>query len=196
MFYQALIVTLRILTFRAGPQDFPYAQQPALTYVCVAFAVLANAAVARLVAPWSAALALGVVVVAALWLYTRLALRMRGLDNRLQQTFNSLLTTSSVLTLALWPPAARLVPAMQQMLEQLAKNPDAMQHPESLPQMNGSLVLLIYLILFWQFAVTVNIFRHATDTRPLGGVLIALLCVFNVLLFEVVASPLIQWFGG
>src|SRR5579884_2293309 len=196
MLNQALIVTLRILAFRAGPQDFPYAQQPSLTYGCVAFAVLANAVVARLVAPWSAALALGVVVVAALWLYTRFALRLRGFENRLQQTCNGLLTTSSVLTLALWPPASRLVPAMQQMLEQLSKNPELMEHPERLPPMNGSLVLLIYAILFWQFAVTVNIFRHATDTRPLGGVLIALLCVFNVLMFELVASPLIQWLGG
>ncbi|MDE2150053.1 MAG: hypothetical protein KGJ55_09545 [Gammaproteobacteria bacterium] len=196
MFGTLLTTTVRLLLFRAGPQDFPYSGAPPLIWGCVAFGILSNAVVAHLVAPWPAALALGAVVIAALWLFTRVTLRLRGFDNRVQQTFNALVMTSSVLTLALWLPATKLMPVMQKILEKLSKNPHLLQQPEALPQMDGNLVLAMYLLLIWQFAVTANIFRHATDSRPLGGVMIALLCVISVLLFQLLSGPLIQLFGG
>lgn len=187
-----LNATVRILLFRAGPQDFPYSTTPGLTWGCVAFGVLSNAIVANLVTTWPAAVALGSVVVGALWMYTRMILYMRGFHNRLQQTFNSLVVTSSVLTLALRLPAAGVLPTVQRALEMLSKNPHLMQQPDTLPQVNGGLVMLMYALLIWQFAVTANIFRHATDSRPIGGVFTAILCVISVLLLQLLAGPLIQ----
>ncbi|MBL6750656.1 MAG: hypothetical protein ISP90_09040 [Nevskia sp.] len=192
MFTQALSITFRILGFRAGPEDFPYDASARLTYACVALGVLASAALAALELTVPGALLLGVATVGALGLYTRVVLRARKLENRIQQTFNALLATSSMLSLALIFPLQQMLPALNVFAERLKTHPELLQDPNSAPLLPMHLVLLAMVLLVWQFAVTAHILRRAANLRMAGGIFLALLCVLTVLCFKVFFSALVQ----
>jgi hypothetical protein len=118
MFSQAFATTLRMLLFRAGPQDFPFAA--ALTPALLVLATVANTLLFSQVLPLSMALGIALAMVGAMALVTRSILRLRNAANRFQQTFNSLLATTAVLTLALLPPFIQVAPQLLQLAKQSA----------------------------------------------------------------------------
>jgi len=184
MLTQAATVTLRILLFRAGPQDFPHA--PALVAWLPVAATVAYFALFRVALPTGFALVLAAVSVGALALVTHSLLSARRVVNRFQQTFHALLATGIVLTLASIPPMAALAPALQQ----IAQNPELLQQPGAV-QVSPAASLLLNLLNLWNFAVYAHIFRHAANTRLWIGVLIALFVVFSVLMLSLVAAQLL-----
>lgn len=183
MLKEAASVTLRILSFRAGPQDFPHS--PALVLP------LPLAAIAAYVVLFSVALAPGISLllsalsVGTLALVTHSLLSARRAVNRFQQTFHALLATGIVLTLASVPPMMALAPA----LKQIAANPELLQQPGAVEAPPLASLLLNGLNL-WNFAVYAHIFRHAAGTRLLTGVLIAVFVVFTVLLLSLFLAQL------
>lgn len=183
MLKEAASVTLRILLFRAGPQDFPHS--PALVLP------LPLAAVAAYVVLFSMALAPGISLllsalsIGALALVTHSLLSARRVVSRFQQTFHALLATGIVLTLASVPAMMALAPA----LKQIAANPELLQQPGAV-QAPPLASLLLNGLNLWTFAVYAHIFRHATGTRMLTGVLIALFVVFSMLLLSLFFAQL------
>jgi hypothetical protein len=183
MYAQALLVTLRMLVFRNGPQDFPYAA--GLTPVLAALAVAVNSLVFSRVLPPPMAVGMAVALVVAIAFVTRVVLRLRKLENRFQQTFNALLATSAVLTLALLPPIAQVAP---QILE-LARHPELLNKPDAVPLAAGP-VFMMNLLNFWNFAVTGHIFRHAANVSLWVGLLLAFIAGGIMLFVGVVGGTL------
>jgi hypothetical protein len=183
MFSQAFATTLRMLLFRAGPQDFPFAA--ALTPALLVLATVANTLLFSQVLPLSMALGIALAMVGAMALVTRSILRLRNAANRFQQTFNSLLATTAVLTLALLPPFIQVAPQ----LLQLAKHPELLSNPQAvaLPPLP---VFLMNLLNFWNFAVTAHIFRHAANVNLWTGLLIALIAAGIMLFIGVVGGTI------
>jgi hypothetical protein len=184
MLNQLSAVTLRLLLFRAGPQDFPYS--PALALWMPAAAIAAYFILFRTVLPTGAALVLASVSVAALSFVTHALLSARRVANRFQQTYHALLATSIVLTLASVPPMTALAPA----LRQIAQNPDLLQQP-GIADASPAASLLVNALNLWNFFVSAHIFRHAVDARLWTGVLIAVFVVFSVLLLSVVFTQML-----
>lgn len=178
-------VTLRILLFRAGPQDLPYA--PALTRLLIPFALMVNFALASLTLPPGLAAVSGGMAVFGLSVATRSLLRLRHLENRYTQSFQALLLTSSLLALAFIAPMSQLMPEILK----LAQNPQLLeQSPESLNLPAGP-VMLFDLLLIWNFAVSAHIYRQAADLKLASGVLIALLISFSLLMFVGFSTSLV-----
>jgi len=211
MLTQAFWTSLRILAFRAGPEDFPYDTGKRLSTACIAFGVVVNAVLAAvagqmgvlmkmLTAPppvWGD-IVLGVATVAAMGFFTRVALRARQFESRFQQTFNALLGTSSITTLLMVLPLRQLLPFLpvaQELSKKLALNPDLMNDPVAMSALPGWTILLSLLLpalLLWQFAVTAFVYRRAANTRMGGGIFIALLCALSVLCFKDIFSLLLN----
>lgn len=167
MFNEVLRVTLRILLFRAGPQDLPYAK--VLTPLIAGLAVLAEFAQYRLTLPTVAALAHGAISIATLAGFTYLVLQSRGLLNRAQQTIHALFLTGSAMTVVLLPPLSALAPHMLR----IAQNPE-LARTEPLPP--GPAFLLMILTV-WGFMVGAHIYRHALNASLAVGAAVALLAV-------------------
>ncbi|MGH8504566.1 MAG: hypothetical protein ACRETM_01210 [Stenotrophobium sp.] len=190
MFAQTLEATVRILFLRAGPQDFPYAS--GLTPALVALAVLANGLVFSRVLPPPMALGIALAMVAALAMVTRSILRMRDVLNRFQQTFNALLATTAVLTLALLPGFTQMAP---QILE-LAKHPELLEKPDAV-HISGIAVFFMNLINFWNFIVTAHIFRHAANVNLWVGIVIAFVAAGVMLFVGMIGGSITSvLFGG
>lgn len=183
MFTEALNATVRILFFRAGPQDFPYASK--LRPLLLLLAVLTNAFMFSQVLPPAMAIGIAVAMIGGMALVLRWTLRLRNLGNRFQQSFDSLLATTTLLTLALLPPFMQLAP---QLLE-LTKHPETLQNAEAvkLPAMP---VLLMNMLNFWNFAVTAHIFRHAANVNLWVGFLIAFVAASIMLFIGVVGGTI------
>jgi len=184
MFAQVLAVTLRILGFRAGPQDFPF--EPRLTTPLMLFAGLANFLVFAQVLPVASALAMAAAMIGGTALVTRSVLRARDLASRFNQTFNALLATAAVLTLLLLPLFAQVAPA----LREIAAKPELLEQPDAL-QLPQGVVFAMNLLNFWNFAVTAHIFRHAANVQLWVGVIIALIIAFVVLFFVAFAGTFV-----
>ena len=189
MLSQTATATLRILLFRAGPQDFPYARE--MVGVLPAAAIAAYTAVFAAFLSIGAALLISALSVGTLALVTHSLLTARRLANRFQQTYHALLATGIVLTLASIPPTITLAPALKQILA----HPELLQQPDAL-QVSPLASLLLNALNLWNFAVYAHIFRHAADTRLFIGVLIAVFVGFSVLflslLFAQMLSPLLK----
>jgi hypothetical protein len=194
MLPQAFWISLRILIFRAGPEDLPFDPSPRLTRVALLFAMLSFAAFFALTLPPPAAGAASAVAAAALWLVTRVTLRLRKLENRFQQTFNSLLITSALLTLAMIPPFSQLAPVIVELYAQLRKNPDVANHPENWPQPSAAASLLFDVLCLWQLVVCSRIYGRAAATGSLGGLGISLLSIIAMSMLMLFAAPLISLF--
>ncbi len=211
MLTQALWTSLRILVFRAGPEDFPYDPSRRLNVGCAALGVLVNAALAAVMGQAAVAmkllpqqpspladLLLGAMTVLAMGLFTQVALRVRQLENRFQQTFNALLCTSSVLALLMVLPILQLLPILplaQELSTRLATDPNLANDPSMVSALPGGTplyCLMIAVLLVWQFAVTAQVYQRAANTRAAGGILIAMLCVLAVISFKDLISLLLQ----
>jgi len=184
MLQQAALVALRILLFRAGPQDFPHA--PQLVAPLPALAAGAYFALYAILLPAGISLVLALASVGALALVTHSVLSARRLANRFQQTFHALLATGAVLTLLSFLPMTALAPT----LRQFAANPELLQQPGAV-EAPALASLLVNVLNLWNLAVYAHIFRHAAEVRLGGGVLIALFVVFSVLLLSIFAAQLL-----
>jgi hypothetical protein len=184
MLSQVLNASLRILTFRAGPQDFPYA--PRLGGRVAFLAAAVNVIVFGIAAPLPLAMVAVAATMAGLALVTHGALRARELSNRFQQTFGALLVTTTILNVLLLPALLQVAP----LLRTIADNPQLMEHPESLRVPAGA-AFLLNLVNVWSFAVSAPIIRHAVDARLWVGVLIALTAALTVLFVIVLSSALV-----
>ena len=189
MLQQAATVALRILLFRAGPQDFPHA--PQLVAPLPLMAVAAYFAVFAILLPPGVSLVISVASVAALALVTHSLLSARRLASRFQQTFHALLATGIVLTLASIPAMSALAPTLQQ----IAANPELLQQPGAV-QPSPFASLLLNALNLWNLAVYAHIFRHAVQTRLWTGLLLALFVAFSVLLLSIFAAQLLLPLAG
>ena len=177
-------VTLRILLFRAGPQDFPHSPQ------LVGPMPAAGAAAYFLF--WSCLLAPGEAIlislsgVGALALVTHSLLSARGMVNRFQQTYHALLATTAVLALLLVPPALAMAPVIRE----IAANPDLLKHPEQV-RMPAVPAAVVNVIELWALAVYTHVFRQALEAWLLVGVLVALFVAFSTALLTIVATALL-----
>lgn len=191
MLTSVLNATLNLLLFRAGPQDFPY--EPRLTGWLVPMAALVNYVVLGLVLPPIIAAAIGIAVVMALSVATRVFLRARGTEARFMQTYHSLLAVSIPMTLLLLYPFSEIAPELQK-LSQMEPGP-AEPMPEL--QVPGWAALAMNLLNLWNYLVNAHIFRHAGNLGLGGGLMVALLVAFGVLMFVLVfASFAAAVFGG
>ncbi len=181
MFTEALNATVRILFFRAGPQDFPYSTS--LRPVLLLLAAATNAFMFSRVLPPAMAVGIAVAMIGGMALVLRWTLRLRNLVNRFQQSFDSLLATTTLLTLALLPPFMQLAP---QLLE-LTKHPEMLQNADAV-KLPAVPVLLMNLLNFWNFAVTAHIFRHAANVNLWAGFLIAFIAASIMLFIGVVGG--------
>lgn len=184
MFAQALTVALRILVFRAGPQDFPYA--PALTPWMAGAAFLANLTVFLQAMPAGLAVVMSLAMVAGAAFATRVLLQARQLDSRYNQTLNALFLCTALLTLALAPPFASIAPA----LRELAGNPELMKDPAQMQFAPGP-VLMMNLLNLWNLMVTVHIYRHAAGFNLLVSLLVTMVIAFSVMFFVVLMGSLV-----
>jgi hypothetical protein len=181
MFAQLLNTTLRILLFRAGPQDFPYDPGRNLTIICVLFAVATNTLAISLILPLGGAFAAAAMNIALLAVFTRVSLSLRKLDSRFQQTFNSLLLTNGALTLVMLPFFAQVAPAWLALSDLIRENPDLANHPDQWPPMPVLAINIMLLLSLWQFAVLCRIFLQAAG----AGVMVALMgMMFLVLMLQ------------
>lgn len=191
MLASVLQATLNLLLFRAGPQDFPY--EPRLTGWLVPAAALVNYFVLGLVLPPIVAAAIGVAVVIALSFATRVFLRTRGMEARFMQTYHALLAVSIPMTLLLLWPFSEIAPELQK-LSQIEPSPTA---PMPELQVPGWAALTMNLLNLWNYLVNAHIFRNAGNLGLGGGLIVALLVAFGVLMFVLVfASFVAAVFGG
>ena len=193
MFSSVVSVTLNLLLFRAGPEDFPYA--PSLTRVLVPLAALINYALLVQALPPLLAMAMALAVVIATGFSTRVLLRTRGMDARFMQTFHSLLVVNSVLTLGLWLPFSEIAPQLQE----LSKNPEAIEAGAKL-EVSGWAALMMNALNIWNFVVNAHIFRRSANFGFGGGLLVAMLVALGVLMFVLFfatfASAVLEMLGG
>jgi hypothetical protein len=165
MFNQAATVALRILLFRAGPQDFPHAA--AISRLIVPLTAVVWCLQYGLSLPPAAAAIHAAASLGALAGFTYLLLQARGLTNRARQTIDSLFLTDAALTLLLLPPLSVLAPHMIR----IAENPE-LARTEPLPALPAIAVMVVSL---WNFMVSAHIYRHALNTHLGMGSLVALL---------------------
>jgi len=189
MLAQVSSATLRILLFRAGPQDFPF--DPQLTRVLAPLAFLAQFLLFVQVAPSSLAVTAGLVTVGGLSLTTRNLLRMRQLDSRYHQTFHALLATTAVLTFALVPLISQVAPVYEQILA----NPEILEQGTA-PQIPTGITLLVNLLSFWNLAVSASIYRNAANFTVGIGVVVAVVVTFVVFSLMVFALSLVATLMG
>ena len=192
--------TLQILLFRQGPEDFPYAADGRLNTACSALGIVATALLFGLVQPLPLALLDGVVATTVVTFYTRLVLRLRGLEAREQQTRNALLATGSALMLAMWLPMSMVMPVMMQFLEsmaaaQQAAGPGAAPLPitaEQLPQVPVVHGLLLDALGIWFAASASHVLRRATGVVRFAAAMMTLLMIGNVVVAMVIAGNVLS----
>lgn len=176
-----LVTSLRILTFRAGPQDLPY--EPRLSAPLALLAALANVLMLVQVLPLGAAILLALGMVAGMALITQAILRTRKLEARFHQTFAALVTTTALITFALVPLFAQLAPAMRE----ISANPALLEQPDKL-HLPQTVVFLMNLLNLWNFAVSASIFRHAANVGMGLGLVLALVAALTLLMFVAMLS--------
>lgn len=191
MLKAALAVTLRILLFRAGPEDFPYSEQPRLLYSCMVLAVLASGLLFGALMTPLAALATGAFATAALSMFTRMLLRLRKLDNRHAQSLGALLCCGSLLMLVMRLLINETIPEMRDFYDHLLKDPAFGDDVANWPKVQGITSYALNFLMLWLFAVTAHIYRRATGTGFLLSGGLAALAMMNVLMFLLFTSPLL-----
>ncbi|WP_420465144.1 hypothetical protein [Panacagrimonas sp.] len=175
MFQSVLNATVNLLLFRIGPQDFPFDIN--LTRVLVPAAALANYAVLVMAVNPVVAAAMSIAVVMGTAMAAHLILRARKLEARFTQTYHAMLAVSTLLTLGLVLPFSQIAPE----LEKLAQNPEALETASL--DIPGWAALTMNALNIWNFVVNAHILRHAAGMGIGGGLLLALLVAFGVLMF-------------
>jgi hypothetical protein len=189
MFLQALNVALRILLFRAGPQDLPYS--PQLTQVIAPLTVAANYLVFAQVLPALMSLAMAAAAVGGLALVVRGLLKARNLENRYLQAIHALWLCSAILTAALAIPFTEFAPVLLEM----AQKPELLEDPGALQVPQGA-ALLMNLLNIWNFAVTVYILRSAADAGIGLSLLFAVFAALAVAFLVVVCGSVVGALAG
>jgi hypothetical protein len=165
MLAPAFTTALRILAFRAGPQDFPYSRR--LAESAAGLTLLVSFLQYQLTLPPIQAALQAAASTAVFASFTWGMLYARRLPNRAAQTLSSLFLTGALLSLLLLPALSELAPIMLR----IAQDPE-LAKTETLPAGPAMTVMLLSL---WNFAVFANIFRYALDATRLGGAAAALL---------------------
>jgi hypothetical protein len=204
MFNAVIAATLRLLTFRAGPQDFPFSATPGLTRSCVIFAIVAMALPEMTISSAPGALIFGLTMVLAIFWFLRVLLRLRKLENRFQQTFNSLLCVISALSLLTLPARNAAAPTIRAMQQKLVDDPTIGESGDRfmalLNDMQGAVPqaasFMISVIGLWQLIAVTRLLRHASDTTLIGSVGLTVLYLLNLFIFTMFAQALIQVVGS
>jgi hypothetical protein len=165
MLAPALSTALRILAFRAGPQDFPYS--PRLAQSAAGLMLLVSFLQYQFTLPAAQAAVQALASTAVFAGFTGALLSARRLQSRTAQTLSSLFLTGALISLLLLPALAELAPLMLR----IAQDPKIAE-AEPLPPGPALMVLVLSL---WNFAVSANIFRHALNATRLAGAAAALL---------------------
>lgn len=162
---QAFAAALKILAFRAGPQDFPYSET--LARAIVPLTGLAWFLQYRLTLPSAQAAVQSLASLGVMAAFSYLLLQKRNLTNRFRQTLDSLYLCDAMLTLLVLPPLSLIAPQMIRM----ADHPE-LARTETLPALPA---LAVMALSMWNFLVTAHIYRNALDTHFGIGALTALL---------------------
>lgn len=177
--------TLQMLFFRGGPQDFPYSD--ALARVVPLLAIAGNVLLMGAVLPPLLATAIAVTMVLVIAIYTRGLLRARGMLNRFQQTFNSLLATDFALKLVMIPAFHQLAPKLME----LAAHPELLSNPDKFILPQGP-ALIANIVSYWGFAVSANIYRQGAGVGIFSGILLTILALIFVLFATAVTSGVLR----
>lgn len=189
MLASLLNVTLRAITLRAGPQDYPF--DPRLTLPAAVVAVLINLLMFAQVLPMPTAVLMAVTMVGGLGFIAQTLLRLRKLDSRFHQTYLALLTTNALLTLALVPLFVQMAP----LLKEIAENPALLEKPDQVKAPQG-IAFAMNLLNLWNFVVTGSIFRHAMNSSLGIGLLLAFISAFVLLMFVAFAGTIAGVLSG
>lgn len=197
MFPQALRVTLALMLFRSGPQDFPYSVP--LTRACAGLAVLASLLLMAPMIPMPLAVAAALGGVAGLAFFTRTLLRVRKVENRLAQTLGAHYLTGALFALALWPAFQALAPELARLLSDPAAM-EALRSGKPLPlSPPGWATLWSDLLFFWSLAVSVRIHRLSAGlslpTSLLLTVAAGLVMLSFVVFAQLLSMPLLALLG-
>jgi hypothetical protein len=165
MFATAVFTALKILAFKAGPQDVPYS--PRITQLSASAMLFASYLQYQLTLPAIQAAAQAVAGLAVFAGFTWALLHARKLANRTQQTLNALFLTNAIVSLLLLPAMAELAPVMLR----VAQDPKA----ADVTPLPAGPTLLVLALSVWNFAVSANIFRHALGASRWVGAAAALL---------------------
>lgn len=182
---RTLATTLRIIAFRAGPQDFPAGAAP-LRHATIA-AIVAGVLLFGQLVPWPVAIAMAAAGVAGLSWFTRTLLRLRGLDNRVEQTLGALLAGGALQALLMVPPLADLAPEVERVL----RDPELLERMRSgaAGPIGSPLVsLAINAIGWWNLFVVAHVYRHAANFGFGRGLLVAVLASVLVMLLVLVTE--------
>lgn len=190
MFSQAFQTALRILVFRAGPEDFPYDPRSRLTAGCVAFALLANTAFVAVIVPPASALLSAAINLGLMALLTRGVLSARKLDNRFQQTFNALLLCSGALSALMAPLFAQIAPTLLDFMHRAAEHPELLDQPDAMPQLPALPEHLLSVLGFWQLAVIGYIYYKAAGGPGVFALMAMMLVMLLLMSASVGAQPL------
>lgn len=197
MFAHALRVTLALLLFRGGPQDFPYSVP--LSRAAAAIAVSSSLLLMAPLAPLPMALAAALGGAGGLAFFTRSLLRARRLENRLAQTLGAQYLAGALFAFAMWLPFQAMAPSFLALMQ----DPEAMEKlrlgtPPAV-EAPAWAALLSDLLFFWSIAVSVRINRLAADLSMTASVLLTLVGLFVMLSFvvfaQLLAMPLLAMFG-
>jgi hypothetical protein len=179
---QAFAAALKILLFRAGPQDFPYSET--LARAIVPLTGLIWFLQYRLTLPVQQAIVQAVASLAVLAAFSYFLLQKRGMLNRLRQTLDALYLCDALLTLAVLPPLSLIAPQMIRM----AENPE-LARTESLPALPA---LAVMALSMWNFLVNAHVYRNALDTHFGVGALTALLSTMLTVSMATLISSLMS----
>lgn len=168
-------VTLQVLLFRAGPQDFPYLPQWTRT-ICVIGGTPVFLVYSMALAP-AMALVMAAATVLGMALVTRGILRARKLEARFTQTLHTLLCAGGLITLMMVPAFAQVAPK----LAEIAANPEAFGPDAPPPDLPQGPVLIMNLLNIWNFLVSAHVFRQAANSGFGLGLLFALLAAAVIL---------------
>lgn len=152
---QRLIRTLLdLLTFRAGPQDFPYS--PGLA-TATGGAFLATGAIAVLpVTRLSVALAQTALELGLMSGLLYAVLSLSGRAQRFLQAFTALTALGTAMQVAAWPLTA-------------------LAYPQGAAQPQSGPLLVLLVLLFWNLALIAHILRLTLETTPFRAVAMTLL---------------------
>ncbi len=187
MIADSLKLSLRLMIFSGGPEDFAYS--PQLTRLLAGLCVATSTLLLQFLLPLPVALGSSVAAVAAVALFNQTLLRLRRLEPRLAQTLAAHYATSSLFALLMTPALAQMAP----MIQELMNNPALLEQVKSgkaTPSAPAS-TFAADVLFFWSLLVTARIYRAAANLRFFGGVVVTILSLFVVLSFFVFSQALL-----
>ncbi|HEU0196268.1 MAG TPA: hypothetical protein VFQ88_03505 [Nevskiaceae bacterium] len=184
MLANLLTSILRLMVFRAGPQDVPYS--PQLLRFIIPVAVAIGWILFSVVLPVLPAAVMSIVNVLGTVLVAQGILRARDLAGRVPQTVTALVGSGIILNLLMIYPAMLLAPH----IAEIAKHPELLKTGGiKLPE---GPVLAVDGLNLWGFIISAYIYRHAANVRALGGIGFAILAGLVVLMLVLLAATFVS----